>query len=149
MNSVGRVWKSWALHCLPVSGFVGGLGGWLVEPRGWAGPWWLAALVALAGAAAGAIPVVRHRSRAANPAGVFAAMGRAMGLRAALTVAGAVALVVGGLDRLAVGLGVAVNYVALLVVETRWALQVLREGGVEGAGGARGSVGRDGGPGKV
>lgn len=143
MSSVARASKSWALHCLPVSGLVGGLGGLLLEPQGWARAWWFASLVALGGAVAGAVPILRYRSRGANPAGLIPAVGWAIGLRAGLTIVGAVGLVLGGHDRLAVGLGVAANYAALLVLETRWALRVLRQEAPPGFAGASSSVARE------
>jgi hypothetical protein len=121
-GTAGSGWVAWAWHCLPVSAVVGVLGGVLAGRWGWSEAWWGGATVAFFGAFFGAVPVVRLRKRQRLPEQSVALLGWSMGLRTLTAVVGALGLVLGGLDRFAVGVGVAVNYLVLLVAETRWTL---------------------------
>ncbi len=125
MKAMSSGWAAWARHCLPASALVGGLGGFLVGRWGWSTAWWWAALVTIVGAALAAVPVIRFRSRREGPERGVAVVGRSMGLRLLVVGVGAVALVLAGFDRLAVGVSMASNYVALLGVETWWVLRIL------------------------
>jgi hypothetical protein len=78
--------------------------------------------------AAGAWPIAR--AHGASPAAQYRALLAAIGLRFGLTLALALAAALSGwFERLALLLWVAIGYMALLVVDTRFAWQVLGPGG--------------------
>jgi hypothetical protein len=89
-----------------------------------AGPAWLmGCALSLFASAVGVLPVVRAR-RAATPAAHVPAMMAAMAIRfAVLLVLGAVAALSGGFERGPLLLGAAASYLALLVVDTRYAVR--------------------------
>jgi hypothetical protein len=93
--------------------------------------------IGLVAAAAGGLPIAR--ARGAAPAAQYRALLAAIGLRLGLTLALALAAALSGrFERPALLLWVAIGYMALLVVDTRFAWKVLGPG-------ARGNEsGRDG-----
>jgi hypothetical protein len=83
--------------------------------------------IGLVAAAAGALPIAR--ARGAAPAAQYRALAAAIGLRFGLTVALALAAALSGrLERPALLVWVAIGYMALLVVDTRFAWKMVGPG---------------------
>jgi hypothetical protein len=131
MSNVERAVLQWLGGSGVAIGRAGAVG-WLPTER-WAGPGGPTALaagcgVALAGAMAGALPVLRALARPEAKRGNVAAL-VATALRSGVTVVGTLVVVFGtSVARAPFVLWVAWAYAALLVAETRWTVRWLGAG---------------------
>lgn len=131
MTATGRAWLGF-VAVLAVAAAAVGIAGHLPVGRSGGAPalrgLWLGCLVSLVAAAAGSVPLARLVGGREDPSGVVAAVGKATMIRFAVTLAGALWLVSGGVVATRpLLLAVAVSYLVLLAVETWWLLRSLRQ----------------------